>query len=107
MVIIFDKERGITDKYTLNRAASLHPRILFVVELESYDKLDQFVDVYSDVPLLLHSLQIVCATWCINFQGHCPNPDPKFVFPWNINVIWSFDDQERGIGETQPERRIR
>ena len=67
VIIVLDESRGIMDKCTLNRAANLLPRVLFVVELESYDKHDHFVNVYSDVPLLFQSLQIVCATWCINF----------------------------------------
>jgi len=84
VLIILDEYRGIVDKSALNRAANLLPRMLFVVELESYDKHDHFVNVYSDVPLLSQSLQVICATWCINLQGHCPNANPKFVCPWNI-----------------------
>ena len=66
VLIILDEYRGIADKRALNRAANLFPRVLFVVELESYDKYDHFVNVYRDVPLLFQSLQIVCAAWCIN-----------------------------------------
>ena len=54
--IILDEYRGVADKCALNRAANLLPRVLFVVELESYGKHDHFVNVYSDVPLLCQSL---------------------------------------------------
>ena len=54
--IIRDEYRGIVDKCALNRAANLLPRLLFVVELESYGKHDQFVDVYGDVTLLVQCL---------------------------------------------------
>ena len=66
VLIIFDKCRGIVDKCSLNRATSLLPRVMFFVKLESYGKHDHFVNVYSDVPLLSQSLQVICATWCIN-----------------------------------------
>ena len=49
-LIIFDKCRSVVDKCTLNRAANLLPRVLFVVELESYDKHDYFVNIHCDVP---------------------------------------------------------
>ena len=55
VVIILDEYRGIVDKCALNRAANLLPRVLFVVELESYDKHDYVVNVYGDVPLLCQS----------------------------------------------------
>jgi hypothetical protein len=57
--IILDEYRGIVDKCSLNRTANFFPRVLFVVELESYDKHHHFVNVNSDVPLLFQSLQIV------------------------------------------------
>ena len=56
VLIILHEYRGIVDKCALNRAANFIPRALFVVELESYDKHDHFVNVYSDVPLLCQSL---------------------------------------------------
>ena len=56
MIIIADKYRGIVDEYPLNRATRFLPWVVFVVELESYDKNDHFVNVYSDVPLLCQSL---------------------------------------------------
>jgi len=52
VLIVLDEYRGIMDKYALNRATSLLPRELFVVELESYGKHYHFVNVYSDMPLL-------------------------------------------------------
>jgi hypothetical protein len=106
-LIILDEYRGIADKCALNRAANLLPGVLFVVELESYGKHDHFVNVYSDVPLLSQSLQLVCTTWCINFQCHCPYAYPKLIFSRNIYIVWSVNDQERGIGEAQPERSTR
>jgi hypothetical protein len=105
--IILDEYRGIADKRALNRATNLFPRVLFVVELESYDKYDHFVNVYRDVPLLFQSLQIVCAAWRSNFQGHCPDTYPKLIFMRNIYVVWRVYDQERGISKTQPERSTR
>jgi len=36
VLIILDEYRCIADKCSLNRATNLFPRILFVVELESY-----------------------------------------------------------------------
>ena len=56
-LIILDEYRGIMDKCALNRAANLLPRVLFVVELESYGKHDHLVNIYGDVPLLPKSLQ--------------------------------------------------
>jgi hypothetical protein len=53
---IFDEYRGIVDKCSLNRATNFPPRVLFVIELESYLKLDHFVNVHSDDPLLFQSL---------------------------------------------------
>ena len=52
VLIIRDEYRGIPEKCALDRAANLLPRLLFVVELESYLKHDHFVNVYTDVPLL-------------------------------------------------------
>jgi len=104
VVIINHKSRGIVDKCTLYRAANLLPRVLFVIELESYDKHDYFVDVYSDVPLFCQTLQIVCATRCFNFQRDCPYTYPKMIFPWDVYIVWRGDEQERRIGKTQPER---
>ena len=59
LLIVSHEYRGIMDKCTLNRATNLLPGVLFVVELESYCKNDHFVNVYSYMPLLLRSLQIV------------------------------------------------
>ena len=56
VLIVLDECWGIVDKCARNRAANLLPRVLFVVELESYDKHNYFVNVYSDVPLLCQSL---------------------------------------------------
>jgi len=82
--IIRDEYRGVVDKCALNGAANLLPRVLFVVELESYGKHDKLVNIYSDVPLLSQSLQIVCTTWCINFQGHFPYAYQKLIFSGDI-----------------------
>jgi hypothetical protein len=57
--IILDEYRCIVDECPLDRAASLLPRLLFVVELESHGKHDHFVNVYGDVPFLYQSLIIV------------------------------------------------
>ena len=105
--IILDEYRGIVDKCTLNRAASLFPRVLFVVELESYGKCWHFVNVYSDLPFRSQSLQIVWTAWGIHFQSHCPYAYSKLVFSRNIYIVRSINDQERGIGKTQPERSAR
>ena len=56
VLIILNEYRGIADKCALNRAANLLPRVLFVVNLESYGKNDHFVNVYAHVPLLFQSL---------------------------------------------------
>ena len=56
MVIIRYESRSIVDKCALNRAASLLPRLLLGVELESYDKHDHIFNVHGDVPLLCKSL---------------------------------------------------
>jgi len=56
VLIILDEYRGIVDKCALNRATDLLPGVLFVIELESYDKNDHFVNVHGDVPLLCQSL---------------------------------------------------
>jgi len=102
--IILDEYRGIADKCSLNRAANFFPRVLFVVELESYDKHDHFVNVHSDVPLLCQSLQIVCSAWCLNLKGHFPYTYEKFIFSRNSDLIRRVYVQGRGVGETQPER---
>ena len=81
VLIIRDEYRGVVEKCTLNRAASLLPRVLFYIELESYAKLDHFVNIHSDATLLCQSLQIICATWCINFHGYFPNAYEKLIFP--------------------------
>jgi len=52
VLIIRDESRGIMNECALNRAANFLPRLLIVVELESYGKHDHFVNVYSDVLLL-------------------------------------------------------
>ena len=52
VLIILDEYRGIMDKCALNGATNFLPGLLFVIEIESYDKNDHFVDVHSDVPLL-------------------------------------------------------
>ena len=83
-LVILDEYRGIMDKCALNRAANLLPRVLFVVELESYGKHDHFVNVYGDVPLLSQSLQRICVTWRSNFQGHCPRAYPKLIFSGDV-----------------------
>jgi len=59
VLIILDEYRGMVDKCALNRAALHLPGLLFVVELESYDKNNHFVNVHGDAPLLCQSLQIV------------------------------------------------
>ena len=107
VLIILDEYWGIADKCTLNRAAKLFPGLLFVVELENYDKHDNFVNVDSDVTLLFQSLQISCATWCINFQGHIPPANAKLILSWNIYIVWWGYDQVRGIFQTKPERSAR
>ena len=107
VLIILDKYWGIVDKCTLNIAANLLPRLLFVVELESYGKRDQFVNVYSDMPLLSKSLKIVRTAWCIDFQCHCPCAYPEVISSRNFNIVWSVDHKERRICETQPERSVR
>ena len=56
VIIILYEMWGIVKRYPLDRATSLLPRVLFVIELESYGKNDQFVNVYGDVPLLCQSL---------------------------------------------------
>jgi len=55
-LIVFHEYRGVVDKCALNRATNLLPGLVFVVKLESYDKHDHFVNVYSDVSLLCQSL---------------------------------------------------
>jgi len=67
VLIILDEYRGIADKCALNRATNLLPRVLFVVELESYHKHDHFVNIHGHMPLLTQSLQRICITWCTNF----------------------------------------
>ena len=59
VLIIRDEYWGIPEKCALDRAANLLPRLLFVVELESYFKHDHLVNVYTDVPLLFKSLQVI------------------------------------------------
>ena len=107
MLIILDECRGIADKCALNGATNLLPRVLFVVELERHGKHDHLVNVYGDVPLLSQSLQRICVTRCTNVQGHCPRAYPELIFPRHIELVWWGDDQGRGIGEAQPERRVR
>ena len=99
-LIISDECWGVADKCALNRTANLLPRILFVVELESYGKDDHFVNIKCDLPLLFESLKIIYATWCINFQGHCPYAYPKLIFSRNIYLVWRVYYQERGVGKT-------
>jgi len=84
VLVIVDEYRSITDKCALNGAANLLPRLLFVVDLESYGKNDQFVNVYGDVALLVQSLQLICVTWCTNYQGHCPRAYPKLIFSGDV-----------------------
>ena len=55
-LFISDEYRGIVDKCSLNRATDLFPRMLLLVELESHGKNDHIVNIYSDMPLLFHSL---------------------------------------------------
>ena len=98
--IILHKYRGVVDEYALNRTASLLPGLLFVIELENYDKNYHFVNVYANTPLLIQSLQIVRPAWCINFKRDFPNSKPKLIFSRNLHLIWSVDDQERRIGKT-------
>ena len=43
--MILNKYRGVMDKCSLNGAASFLPGVLFVVELESYDKNDHFINI--------------------------------------------------------------
>ena len=107
VLIVRDEYRCIADKCTLNRTANLLPRVMFVVELESHGKHNQFVDVYGYVPLLAKSLQRICITWRTNFQGHCPRAYPKLVLPGNVYLVWRGYDQGRGIGEAKPERSVR
>jgi len=59
VLIIRDEYWGIPDECALDRAADLPPRLLFVIELESYLKHDHFVNVHSDVSFLCQSLQII------------------------------------------------
>jgi len=92
VLIILNEYRGIVDKSALNGAANLIPRVLFVVELESHAKQDHFINVYSDVPLLCQSLQLICVTWRTNFQGHCPRAYPKLIFPRHIYFVRRVDD---------------
>jgi hypothetical protein len=73
VLIILDEYRGIVDKCALNRATDLLPGVLFVIELESYDKNDHFVNVHGDVPLFCQSLQKVRTARGINLQSHCPD----------------------------------
>jgi len=107
VLIIRDECRGIVDECALNEAANLLPRVLFGVELESHGKHDHCVDIYGDVPLLAQSLQRICVTWRTDVQGHCPRADPKLILPGHIKLIWRGDNEGRGIGEAQPERRVR
>jgi len=101
-LIILHKYRGVMNECALNRITRLLPRVLFVVELESYGKDDHFVNIKCDLPLLFQSLKIICATWCINFQGHCPYAYPKLIFSRNIYLVWRVYYQERGVGKTKP-----
>jgi len=107
VVIVLHEYWGIVNKCTLNRAARLLPRLLFVVELESYGKHDHFVNVYGDVPLLFQPLQIILVTRGIDFHCHFPNSEPKTIHARNSYFVGRFDDQRRGIGEAEPERSIR
>jgi len=91
VLIILDECRGIADQCALNRTANLLPRVLCVVKLESYGKNDHFINVYGNVPLFFQSLKIICATWCRNFQAHCPNAYPKLIFSWDIYLVWRFE----------------
>ena len=45
VVIIRDKYRGVVDECPLDRATRFLPGVVFVVELESYDKYDHFIDI--------------------------------------------------------------
>jgi hypothetical protein len=56
LIIIIHEVWGIVNKYPLYRATDLLPRVLFVVELESYGKHDHFVNVHGDMPLFCQSL---------------------------------------------------
>jgi hypothetical protein len=107
VLIILDKCRCFVDKCALDRATNLLPRVLFVVELESYGKCWHFVNVYSDLPFRSQSLQIVWTARSIHFQSHCPYAYRKLVFSRNINIVRSINDQKRGIGKTQPKRSAR
>ena len=106
-LIKLDENRGIADKSALNGAANFLPRVLFVVELESYGKYDHLVNVYSNVPLFTQSLQLICTTWCFNFYGHLPYANEKMIYTRKIYIVWSINDQKRGISKTQPTRRAR
>ena len=92
VLIIGDECRGIEDKCALNRAANLLPRVLFIVELESHDKYDHLLNVYTHMSCLFQSLQIVWATRRINFEGNFPYAYEKMVFSRNIYLVWSVDD---------------
>ena len=100
VIIILHKCRGIVDKCSLDGAARLLPRLLFVVELESYDQHNHCIDVQSSMAFLCNSLQISRVTGGSDFKSHFPNPQPKLILSRNVHLIWSVDDQERRIGET-------
>ena len=106
MLIILNKSRSIVDECALNIAARLLPWLLFVVELESHDKYDQFIDIYSNKTWLFRSLQVVCAARCLNLQGYLPYTHPKVIFSRNIHIIRSLNNQGRGITKFHPVRSI-
>ena len=100
--LILNEYRGIMYKCSLNRAARFLPRLLFVVELESHDKNYHFVNIQAKVSLLSQSLQIGLVTRGMNLQLNFPNTQPKVVIADDGHIVWSIDDQESGILETQP-----
>ena len=76
----------------------------FIVELECDGKNHKLVNVNADVTLLFDSLQIGRVARCLDFYVHFPNAEPKAILTGNVDLVWSVNDQERGIGQAQPER---
>ena len=102
--IILHKYGGVVDESPLDRAARFCPWLLFVVNLESYSENNHFVNVNASVALFFNSVQVSRTTRCNNFQRDFPNSKPKFIISRNKHIIWSVDNQGRGIRKTQPER---
>ena len=65
------------------------------------------VNIYANVTWFCHPLQIGRVTWRLDYHDHFPNTQPEAIFSRNVHIIWSGNNQGRGIVKTQPVRSSR